>query len=133
MILLDTHVLLWLAEDNPDLGRRVARLVDAALHRDEIMVSAISFWEIAMLADKRRLRLDMTPAAMRRKVLDQGVREVALDGTIGIAAAQLTGLHGDPADRMIVASALSIDATLVTADDPLLRWRGPLKTLDARH
>jgi PIN domain nuclease of toxin-antitoxin system len=133
VILLDTHVLVWLAEDNPALGRRTTRLTDAALRKDLVHVSAVSFWEIAMLASKGRLRLDMAPTAMRRSALEQGIHEIGLSGAICIAAAELTGLPGDPADRLIVASALSIGATLVTADDSLLRWRGPLRTHDARH
>jgi PIN domain nuclease of toxin-antitoxin system len=133
VIVLDTHVLVWFAEDNPRLGTRATRLTDGALQRDEVTVSAISFWEIAMLVEKRRLSLDLAPAALRHQVLAQGVRELALGGAIGIAAAQLTGFHPDPADRMIVATALSVGAILVTADDVILRWRGPLRTHDARR
>jgi len=133
VIVLDTHVLVWFAEDNPQLGTRATRLTDAALQRDETMVSAISFWEIAMLTEKRRLTLDLAPTALRRHVLEQGVREVAVSGAIGIGAAQLAAFHPDPADRMIVATALSVGAMLLTADDAILGWRGPLRTHDARR
>lgn len=133
MIVLDTHVLLWLAEDSPDLGRRASRRTDVALGHDEVFVAAISFWEIAMLAAKGRLRLEITPAATRHKALEQGIREVPLSGTIGIAAAQLAAFHGDPADRMIVATALSLGATLVTADESILSWKGMLRRFDARR
>lgn len=133
MILLDTHVLVWFAEDNPHLGRKTANLTDAALQRDEVTVAAISFWEIAMLAQKGRLRLEVSPSALRRKTLEQGIDEVALSGEIGIAAAQLADFHGDPTDRMIVATALSIGATLITADESILHWHKRLKTHDARR
>ena len=63
------------------------------------------------------------PAAVRRKILGQGIREIAIDGGIGIGAADLTGFNGDPADRIIVATALANDATLITADRPIRRWR----------
>jgi PIN domain nuclease of toxin-antitoxin system len=53
-------------------------------------------------------------------------------GEIGIAAAQLQDLHGDPADRIILATALHHRATLVTADQRLLAWTGPLERHDAR-
>ena len=133
MIVLDTHVLLWFAEDHPHLGRRTTRLADAALRRDEVLVAAISFWEIAMLVERRRVRVDVSPAMLRQKVLEQGVREVPVTGAIGIAAVALPGFHGDPADRLIVATALSIDAPLVTADERILRWQGGLRTHDARR
>jgi PIN domain nuclease of toxin-antitoxin system len=131
VILLDTHVLVWFAEDNPRLGRRATRLTDAALAHDEVHVSAISFWEIAMLADRQRLTFLVSPAALRRSVLQQGVRERVVNGAVGIAAAQLADFHGDPGDRLIVASALSLDATLVTADRLILTWPGALKRHNA--
>ena len=133
MIVLDTHVLLWFAEDHPRLGPRTTRLTDAALRREEAMVSAISFWEVAMLAMKGRVRLDMSPATLRQRALGQGIREVPLSGAIGIAAAEVRGFHGDPADRMIVATALSLGAQLMTADRRILRWRGGLRTHDAQR
>jgi PIN domain nuclease of toxin-antitoxin system len=132
VILLDTHVVVWFAEDNRSLGRRTTRLADAALAHDEVNVSAISFWEIAVLADKQRLTLLVSPSALRRSVLAQGVRELVIDGAVTIAAAELAEFHGDPADRLIVASALSLGATLVTADRSILAWPGPLKCHNAR-
>ncbi len=133
VIVLDTHVLIWFAEDVPDLGRRAAALAEEALSSDDLAVSAVSFWEIAMLARKGRLNLADGPTAVRRRVLENGIREIAIDGAIGISAADLTGFHGDPADRIIVATALANDATLITADRPIRRWRGPLKAKDARR
>lgn len=133
MLLLDTHVLIWFAEDNPRLGARAAKLADAALRRDEVLVSAVSFWEIAMLVDKGRMELALAPRAMRQKVLEQGIREVPLNGAVAINAAQLTEFHGDPADRFIVASALVEGAALLTADASILRWTGILKRHDAHR
>jgi PIN domain nuclease of toxin-antitoxin system len=133
VILLDTHVLVWFAEDSPSLGRRATRLADQALMRNEVLISAVSFWEIAMLVRKRRLKLDLSAAALRRTVFDQGIREAPLDGAVGIVAAELDGFHGDPADRMVVATALAHGAALVTADEAILKWRGRIVRHDARH
>jgi PIN domain nuclease of toxin-antitoxin system len=58
-------VLLWLAADDPQLGPGTFRAVDSALRADELVVSAVSFWEIAMLAVKRRLSLGAGPRAFR--------------------------------------------------------------------
>ncbi len=132
MIVLDTHVLVWFAEDSRKLGLRATRLTDAALQRDEVAVAAVTFWEIAMLVEKRRLDLDLSPAAMRLKTLQQGIVEIPLNGELAIAAAGLKRFHGDPADRMIVATALAAGATLITADKTILRWKGPLQTANAR-
>ncbi|MCI0347470.1 MAG: type II toxin-antitoxin system VapC family toxin [Chloroflexi bacterium] len=133
MTLLDTHVLLWFAADDAQLGRGTFRAVDEALRVDELAVSAVSFWEIAMLTVKRRLSLPAGPAAFRRRVLAQGLLEVPIHGAIAVAAAELPTFHGDPADRMVVATALDLGAELVTADDRILGWRAPLRTRDARR
>jgi PIN domain nuclease of toxin-antitoxin system len=91
--------------------------------RDDILfVSAFSFWEIALVARRRRLTLAYPSQEWRQKVLRLGIVEVPLTGEIGIRAAELEGLNGDPADRIIAATATSQGATLLTADERLLSW-----------
>jgi PIN domain nuclease of toxin-antitoxin system len=96
------------------------------------MVSAISFWEIAMLVARGRLRIHHPLADWREEVLSLGVVEVVVDGATGIEAEMLKGLHRDPADRLIVATALRHGACLVTADQRILAWSRPLARHDAR-
>ena len=129
MILLDTHAAIWFITDS-GLGKRSQVLADEALANDCLAVSAISFWEISMLIAKRRIRSLESAHRVRKQVLDSGITEVPLTGDIAILAANLD-LHGDPADRFIVATAIAGDATLITADQRLLRWRGKLKRHDA--
>ena len=126
MILLDTHVLIWLDQDSSDLGARCRAAVDSALADDALAVSAISFWEVAMLAERNRLTLDRELGAWHRDLLLAGIRELTVDGSIGIRAASLAGLHSDPADRMIAATAQMYGATLATADRRLLDWQTDL-------
>lgn len=66
-------------------------------------------------------------------MLASGIRELALTGDIAIMAGELENLHGDPADRIIAATAIAHDATLITADAKLLQWRNPLKRQDAEQ
>ena len=68
---------------------------------------------------------------LRLQLLSQGTAELPPTGEIGIAAAELDSLHGDPADRFIAATAIAHDATLITADEKLLRWRHPLRRQNA--
>lgn len=131
MTLLDTHVLLWLVLGDTRLGRRASAAVRAAERTRTLAVSAISFWEIEMLGQRRRVEVEDAPG-LRRAVLGAGVRELPIDGEVAVAAARLPGLHRDPADRFIAASAAMHDATLVTADTRLLDWREPLRRIDAR-
>jgi PIN domain nuclease of toxin-antitoxin system len=130
LILLDTHVLLWFAAEDPKLGRRTSRLVDRALRGEGVGVSAFSFWEVGMLVAKGRLRA--SPEELRSATLKNGVVEIPVDGRVAIAASALAGFHGDPADRLIAASAIHAGARLVTADEAMLAWRGALRTHDAR-
>ncbi|MDO8751682.1 MAG: type II toxin-antitoxin system VapC family toxin [Dehalococcoidia bacterium] len=132
-LLLDTHALVWLVEGDQRLGRDGRELAEVALRADTIMVSAISFWELAMLSKHRRLVLAYSMDIWRRTVLQLGIAEVPMAGDIGIIAAELDGLPGDPADRIIMATALLRGCTLLTADERILGWGGTLPRHDARR
>jgi PIN domain nuclease of toxin-antitoxin system len=132
MILADTHALLWLRTGEARLGAGARRALDDALHDQELAVSAMTFWEVAMLKSKGRLDFPGDVALWRREVLGQGVAEIPVDGEIGIRANALPGFHADPADRIIVATALG-GHLLLTADDRILGWSGTLNRLDARE
>ena len=132
MIVVDTHVLVWLDTADARLGANCLSQLDAALAEDELAVSAISFWEVAMLVGKGRIQLDGTVETWRVDLLGAGLRELPVDGAVGIAAAATVDLHGDPADRIIAATATIFRATLATADRALLGWRSTLRRLDAR-
>ncbi|MCH7942217.1 MAG: hypothetical protein IIB67_03175 [Proteobacteria bacterium] len=85
-----------------------------------------------MLIAKGRIAANLTVERWRLDLLGAGLIEIALDGGIGMAAAQLSDLHKDPADRFILATASSNDAVLLTADQRLLDWPGTLQRHDAR-
>lgn len=132
LILLDTQALVWLATGASRLGNAARDIVDRALAADELLVSAISFWEVAMLLRKGRLRMQEDVAAFRVRILALGVREAPVTSAIGISAVRLENLPEDPADRMIVATALDRGAALLTADQRILRWNSELRRIDAR-
>ena len=131
MILLDTHVLVWLLSDEQQLGTQTRQLIAHAWSNDEAAVSAISFWEVAMLQDKGRLVLTPDLTTWRTDLLDDGLIELPVTGQIGIQAVALEDFHRDPADRLIVATALS-GHQLVTVDEKILDWSGSITTFDAR-
>lgn len=132
MILIDTHVLIWLDEGNSNLGEKARTLIDNALQERELAISAISFWETAMLVEKQRVWIKMDLDAWRVNLLEQGLRELPVHGGIALRAGKLNDFHGDPADRMIVSTALESSATLITADEKILSWSKPLISCDAR-
>jgi PIN domain nuclease of toxin-antitoxin system len=132
VILLDTHVLVWLDEASPRLGTTTIEQIDSAFQSGEVTISAISFWEVSMLVRKGRIRLDMDLAIWRSDFLEQGLIEIPVTGEIGIRAAGFENFHGDPADRLIAATALQCSATLLTADERLLSSQLAISRLDAR-
>ena len=132
MILADTHALLWLWTGETRLGRGARRVIDDALGDRELAVSAITFWEVAMLRAKGRLDFPEDVGLWRRELLGQGLVEIPVDGEIGIRANTFADIHGDPADRIIIATALE-GHTLVTGDQRILDWPGHLNRLDARE
>ena len=131
-VLLDTHALVWLMADDASLGRRSGELAEEARTTDGLFVSAVSFWELAMLSARGRVTLDRPVRAWRHSVLALGIDEVPLSGSLGILATELEGFPADPADRMIAATAMEAGATLVTADASILAWTGHLIRHDAR-
>ena len=130
LVLLDTNALLWLRLGDERLGGRTRGEIERAWVSNALAVSAISFWEVAMLVNKGRIRLSEDVQAWRHEHLGQGVVEIPVDGEIGVRAANLADFHVDPADRLIVATALA-GHRLVTSDRRILDWPGKLSRLDA--
>lgn len=132
-VLLDTNALLWLMDDSPQLGRRARALTESSAESDVVYVSAITFWEVAMLASKGRIQLFQPAQLWRRGVLERGIVEIPVSGEVAVLAVEMERpRHADPSDRIIAATALSSRATLITADSKLLALRDSQLVHDAR-
>ncbi|NLC22130.1 MAG: type II toxin-antitoxin system VapC family toxin [Halomonadaceae bacterium] len=127
MIVLDTHALLWWVNGDPQLSQSALKAIEQELQAEdgEILISAITAWEIALLVEKGRLTLSMTTDDWLETVEEiEGVRFVAVDAATAVESTRLPGeFHKDPADRMIVALARHYNAELVTADDKITAYR----------
>ena len=132
MILLDTHAALWLRVGDRRLGSLARAEIQEAWEGHEVAVSAMSFWEMAMLKAKGRIVFPEDVGLWRLEQLGQGLIEIPFDGDIGIRASALADFHADPAGRIIVATALG-GHRLVTADERILAWTGNVVRLDARE
>lgn len=130
-ILLDTHVLVWLLSGQEKIGKKTLKLIESSVKSDELYVSAISFWEVAMLVDRGRIELNQSAEHWRRDVVMFGIKEVPLCGAIALESVALKSFHPDPADRMIVATAKHNDYLLLTCDKDILKWRGKVQISDA--
>ena len=130
--MLDTNALIWLMEGSSNLGTIASDLAEAAKMESTLYVSAMSFWEVGLLIVKNRLELDRPMTIWRDVVLEQGIEEIPLTGGMAMRSTTLVGLPNDPADRIIVATAMTVGGVLVTDDGRLLRWDGALERHDAR-
>jgi PIN domain nuclease of toxin-antitoxin system len=125
LLLLDTHVWVWFAQQDSRLANRpVVGEIDAALRESRVGVSAISVWEVAMLDAKGRVDLGPDCLGWLRDALAlPGMSLLALSPEIAVESVRLPGgFHADPADRVIVATARVLGADLLTADAEILRY-----------
>ncbi len=136
VIVVDTHVLIWAVQDDPRLGPKARQIIDHTTKHSRILVSAITPWEIAMLAEKGRIALgDDVGRWIDRALALPGVQLAPLDAPIAVGSVRLPGdLHADPADRMIVATARFHQAPLMTADHAILDYgaKGHVNVLPAQ-
>ncbi len=118
-LLLDTHVWIWSVISPKRLPRRMARELDSV--RNELWLSPISIWETVNLLKLGRLKVKGDPWRWLDQILAAGVfRDAALTRDVAARCAEVQLPHRDPADRLLVATALVHDLTLVTADQRLL-------------
>ncbi len=119
MIVLDTHAWVWFV-DSPDKIRPNTReTIESALAEKRLYVSSISVWEVLMLESKKRLTFAVPADTWLGRAEETGLFAfVPLDNAICRTSVAL-GLHGDPADRFIAATAVHLGATLVTKDRKL--------------
>lgn len=123
-LLLDTHVWIWLMEGNPIISGHFVSSVEHAQNHDGILISAISIWELGMLVERKRIEIEMDVLDWANDALaSRGVTLIPLTPRISILSSRLPGaMHGDPADRILVASAYEENAVLVTCDQKLLEY-----------
>lgn len=111
----DTHVWVWAAAGDP----RAEKLRDFS---GAAIISAISQWEVSMLAMKGRLSLLPDEESWFSANLESPVSLAPLTAEISRASCRLPDFHGDPADRIIVATAITLGIPLITADEKIIRW-----------
>lgn len=130
MIVLDTHVWVWLISNPENLSKRAAKAVTGALKDRSILISSISAWELALLVRKKRLKLTIEVSDWVSKSESLPfIQFVPVTNSIALKSVNLPApLHADPADRIIIATALSVGAPLVTKDKKLIGY-SPVKTI----
>ena len=124
-LLLDTHIVLWLDSGADLLTTSTRKLIDECWQSGgSILFSAVSAWEIALLVDTGRIDLDVPVGDWLNRFLGRpGIDALPLSHTAAARAYQLHHLeHRDPADRLLIATAMESACPLVTYDERILRF-----------
>lgn len=124
MILIDTHIWLWFLRSHKRLKPEQSQKIEQALAGGGVLLSAISVWEMAMLAEKGRIDLKLRTELWIKKALSiPGLTLAPLSPEILIESTQLPGcFHSDPADQMIAATSRVMNVPLLTADKQILEY-----------
>jgi PIN domain nuclease of toxin-antitoxin system len=124
-LLLDTHLLLWASGDPARLRAAARALLDDPAN--ELMFSAASLWEVTIKAGLVRDDFQVDARVLRRGLLDNGYAEMPISSAHAVAVAGLPPLHRDPFDRLLVAQAGVEGITLLTSDEAVARYPGPIR------
>jgi len=124
-LLVDTHLLLWAAGQPEKLSRAARRVLDDPDVR--LWFSAASLWEVAFKHSLGREDFRVEPVRLRRGLLDNGWRELAVSSEHAVATLDVPPLHKDPFDRMLLAQARVEGLSLVTSDELLSRYPGDVR------
>jgi PIN domain nuclease of toxin-antitoxin system len=124
-LLLDTHIALWLETGDERLRSTTRTLIDECWQQGAtVFLSAVSVWEIALLVDAGRIGLDVPVERWVERFLDwNGIQAAPLDHRAASRSYTLHHLeHRDPADRLLIATAIELDCPLVTYDERIIRF-----------
>ena len=124
-LLLDTHYWIWLqAGPGRELTPKIVRMIEQAAARGNVLLSVISVWELGVLEAKGRVRLQLPCEQWVREALaTPGLSLAPMTPEIALESSRLPGsFHGDPADRIIVATARSLGARLLTRDEKMIEY-----------
>ncbi len=124
ILILDTHVWIWLMEGSPRLKLSARKQIEEFVTEHALGISAISIWEVAMLESKGRVSFDIECGEWIKTSLSApGISLMPIVPEIAVDATRLPGdIHGDPADRIIIATTRFCGGVLVTADRAILDY-----------
>ena len=124
-LLLDTHLLLWTAFKQRELSKSAVGLISDV--QNTLWFSVTSIWEVAIKRSLDRPEFQVNPGVLRAGLLNNGYREMAVEGRHCLQLASLPMIHRDPFDRMLIAQATSEGMTLLTSDKQVARYTGPIQ------
>ena len=124
-LLLDTHLLLWAAGQPDRMPSAARKLLEDP--ENELIFSAASLWEIAIKRSLGREDFRVDARLLRRGLLENGYRELEIEGEHAVAIDALPPIHKDPFDRILVAQSMIEGIMLLTTDHQLAQYSAPVR------
>ena len=126
-LLLDTHLLLWAVDAPERLDPALIQMLEDPLNTP--VFSVVSLWELVIKRGLNRPDFRVEPSLLRQALLEVGWRELTVEARHALAVGQLPALHRDPFDRLLLAQAQADGLLLITADQQLARYPGPVRRM----
>jgi len=123
-ILLDTHLLLWAAEKDPRLPALASEMIRSA--ESKMVFSSVNIWEVVIKRSLGRGDFGVDPHRLRSRLLESGYSELSVSSEHALAVGNLPSIHKDPFDRILIAQAVTERLTLVTSDQIVANYPGPI-------
>lgn len=124
-LILDTHILLWAAAQPERLSEKAVSLIDDM--QNKLYFSSASIWEVVIKNNLNRADFSVDPHLLRRALVENGYLELPIAVQHVLAIAHLPNIHKDPFDRILVAQAESEGILLLTMDDTVAAYSGPIQ------
>ena len=127
-LLLDTHLLVWAMREPERLDPALVRLLEDPMNTP--VFSVASLWELVIKRGLDRPDFQLEPSLLRQALLEACWRELPVEAHHVLAVGQLPPLHRDPFDRLLLAQAQADGLLLITADQQLAQYPGPVRRMD---
>ncbi|WP_395947589.1 type II toxin-antitoxin system VapC family toxin [Caedibacter taeniospiralis] len=124
-LILDTHVLLWVASDSKKLSAETRRILNDT--KNELFFSVASIWEVAIKQSLARDDFNVDARLLRRGLLDHGYSELPILSEHVVEINNLPMIHKDPFDRLLIAQSMVEGIILLTSDELVAQYQGMIK------
>ncbi|OHV83761.1 type II toxin-antitoxin system VapC family toxin [Rhizobium sp. LCM 4573] len=124
-VLLDSHLLVWLVGASYRLPLDAREIIENPDH--EIFFSSASIWELSIKYSSGKIGLELPPRMLYRVLIESDFQELAVTATHALEVELLQPIHKDPFDRILVAQSMSEGMLLLTSDETIAQYNGPIR------